>query len=103
VFVADPVPVVVEVFFNCSYLGLERRLRRVFAAGVGSVLIVMVEEGRYSADRVEHHLNKVTAGEFRVGRVSVADLSVSLGTQLMAAQVDLSVFEESGVVPAYIR
>lgn len=97
------VPVCVEVFSECSYLGLRRRLERLFDAGIRNVLIVMVEDGRYSPGRVEEHLNKVTTGRMRVGRVSCDALTGTLGTRLTPYNVDMSVFAEAGVVPQYVR
>jgi hypothetical protein len=93
----------VEVFSECSYFGLRRRLKRLFDAGVENVLVVMVEGGRYSPSRVEHHLNKVVSGPMRVGRVSCEDLTVTLGTRLTPYNVDMSVFADTGVVPRYVR
>ena len=97
------VPVVLEVFHNCSYMQIRRRLERVFEAGIGSVFIVMTESGRYSADRVEQHLSKVVTGGVRVGRVDVAARSVSLGTRLTPAVVDLHEFDDPGMMPEYVR
>ncbi len=97
------VPVVVEVFHNCSYMQIRRRLERVFDAGYGSVFILMTESGRYSAERVDYHLSNVVTGGVWVGRVSVADRSVSLGSRLTPAVVDLRGFDDPGMVPEYVR
>lgn len=97
------VPVVVEVFHNCSYMQVRRRLQRVFAAGFESVFIVMTASGKYSADRVEQHLSAVVTGGVCVGRVSVPDRSVSLGTRLTPAVVDFDGFDVPGAVPGYVR
>lgn len=76
VLVSEPIQIAVEIV-HLAPVNLRRRLQRLFSDGYGG-LFVFLNDGRVSADRVEHHLNKLA--DLQVGRFNAQTLTLTFGS-----------------------
>jgi len=83
VLVAEPIPIAVEIV-HLAPLNLRRRLQRLFTDGY-SGLFVFLSNGRVSADRVEHHLDKLA--DLHVGRFDAQTLTLTFGSLVSPGDV----------------
>jgi hypothetical protein len=83
VLVDEPIRLAVEIVHSAP-VHLRRRLQRLFADGYGG-LFVFLNNGRVSADRVEHHLHKLA--DLQVGRFNPQTLALTFGSIITPTDV----------------
>ena len=84
--VSKPALVAVEIIYKNTNISLKRRLRTLFNAGYGVMLIVVKNSG-VNPDRLEHYLKQL--GAIRVGRLDPTTLKMSLGSLIKRDTVNL--------------
>ena len=84
--VSKPARVAVEIIYKNTNISLKRRLRTLFNAGYGVMLIVVKNSG-VNPDRLEHYLKQL--GPIRVGRLDPTTWRMSLGSLIKRDTVNL--------------
>lgn len=83
--ISNPDKIAVEVVYQSSHIALRRRLKKIFANDY-HMLLICIDNGRFNADRIQHHLQKISS--IQIGRFNIRSFDLRLGSLITPDKID---------------